>query len=272
MTEKASDSGLKEQITGFASNIISSRLKGPVYIYLLCSLVAFNWKHILLIAMSDEKIETLLKNITSAYHFSHNYFYWPLVVGFGMSVAMPVLDLVVNLLSSFVRIGVNWSDRVANAAWQWFMDRINAGRTKTLKKTLALEADLAKAQFQLDNAQKSLSNTRQLSSSVRQEIISLAARLAVISGHLGTHLEELNDPAKLEKIINKFFDPEEYHAGRKLAEDLFLHNVSNGSEEFIDAFTRATHPLTEDEIAKIMAFLNLPSATAEENEPAAAQG
>ncbi|MEN0582561.1 MULTISPECIES: hypothetical protein [unclassified Kosakonia] len=269
MTEKASDSGLKEQITGFASNIISSRLKGPVYIYLLCSLVAFNWKHILLIAMSDEKIETLLKNITSAYHFSHNYFYWPLVVGFGMSVAMPVLDLVVNLLSSFVRIGVNWSDCVANAAWQWFMDRINAGRTKTLKKTLALEADLAKAQFQLDNAQKSLSNTRQLSSSVRQEIISLAARLAVISGNISTNLEALNDPEKVQSTLHKLFDFDERNPGRALANKIYM---TNASEDFIEAIIRQTQSFSKEDIEKIMAFLNLPSATAEENEPAAAQG
>jgi len=269
VTEKASDSGLKEQITGFASNIISSRLKGPVYIYLLCSLVAFNWKHILLITMSDEKIETLLKNITSTYHFSHNYFYWPLVVGFGMSLAMPVLDFIVNFFSSFVRIGVNWSDRVANAVWQWILQRINAGRAKTLRKTQALEVDLAKAQFQLDNAQKSLSNTRQLSSSVRQEIISLAARLAVISGNISTNLAELNDPDKILNTIHKFFDFEEYNSARALAEKIY---ISNGSAEFIEALSRATHPLAEDEIAKIMAFLNLPTATDVENEPATAQG
>ncbi|MFE4110919.1 hypothetical protein [Kosakonia sp. YIM B13611] len=269
MTDKASDSGLKEQITDFASHVISSRLKGPVYIYLLCSLVAFNWKHILLIAMSDEKIEILLKNITSTYHFSHNYFYWPLVVGFGMSIAMPVLDFIVNLLSSFVRIGVNWSDRIANTAWQWILDRINAGRAKTFRKTQALEVNLAKAQFQLDNVQKSLSNTRQLSSSVRQEIISLAARLAVISGNISTNLAELNAPDKVLDTIHKFFDFEEYNSARALAEKIY---ISNGSAEFIGALSRATHSLTEDEIAKIMAFLNLPSATVEGSEPAAAQG
>ncbi|WBU51309.1 hypothetical protein PF050_10460 [Kosakonia pseudosacchari] len=269
MTEKASDSGLKEQITGFASNIISSRLKGPLYIYLLCSLVAFNWKHILLIAMSDEKIETLLKNITGTYHFSHNFFYWPLVVGFGMSIAMPVLDFIVNLLSSFVRIGVHWSDRVANTAWQWIVQRLNAGRSKTLRKTQALEVDLAKAQLQLDNAQKSLSNTRQLSSSVRQEIISHAARLAVISGNISTNLEDLNDPEKVQSTLHKLFDFDERNPGRALAEKIY---ISNGSAEFIAALSRETRMLTENEIAKIMAFLNLPSTTAEENEPAPAQG
>lgn len=86
----------EEKIIDVITGEIKGRIYNRVYSFIITSILAANWQHILIIIKSKQNIYTTLSNITSTPYFLLFYFIFPLLAGIVISIAMPHVTKIVE--------------------------------------------------------------------------------------------------------------------------------------------------------------------------------
>lgn len=125
-----------------------NRLNSHYFSFILTSLIAFNWQHILVLLMSKTDIEVILKMWRDTDGFALNYLIIPVVTGYFASFLFPLFAIPVALFTSIVGEFIKASDEWAvkfigrrKAYWQSKLDLRIAERDEnsTRRQKIAYE-------------------------------------------------------------------------------------------------------------------------------------
>lgn len=125
---------------------IKDRFKIHYFSYIFTSLIAFNWQNILLLIMSDSRIEKLLGDWNGDPEFALDYFWIPIGVGYLASVILPALALPIAVVISYITSRLSESD-------EWI-------ENLRKRRKASRAAKLAKKEKENDNAQRELEMQR----------------------------------------------------------------------------------------------------------------
>jgi hypothetical protein len=92
----------------FISNLFkvsNERLKNPLIFSFLLSWIAFNWRPVFTLLLSDKKIEDRISYISENFNeIQYNLFY-PLIFSFGYVLLLPYLTWLIEVLVQYAKIG-----------------------------------------------------------------------------------------------------------------------------------------------------------------------
>ncbi|PBI79748.1 hypothetical protein A9993_08350 [Rahnella victoriana] len=143
-----SEEKLSEIITG----AIKERIYNRVYSFIITSILAANWQHILIIIKSKQNIYTTLNNITSTPYFLLLYFVAPVIMGVIISIVMPYVTNFVEQRTAKVNARIRNSRVLGDEA---FKKDLELEREKTSKIKLNA-ANIALATSELHNQRDAL--------------------------------------------------------------------------------------------------------------------
>jgi len=148
---------LKEMLKD-ASQQIKGRLSNLYFSYIITSLVAFNWQNILMLCMSDSKIEKILGDWNGDPTFAQDYFWTPVVVGYFASVVLPFLSIPIAFILSLFSLIIKRAEDVATNTIEsisnffgGFVDRIKANKVETSNHYKKLKYEIEYNQTRVKN-------------------------------------------------------------------------------------------------------------------------
>lgn len=92
----------------FISNLFkvsSERLKNPLIFSFLLSWLAFNWRPIFTLLLSDKKIEDRISYISENFNEIHFNLYYPLIFSIGYVLLLPYFTWLIESLVQYAKIG-----------------------------------------------------------------------------------------------------------------------------------------------------------------------
>jgi hypothetical protein len=136
LSGKESFGDAAKELAKEAGSQIRNRLNSHYFVYVLTSLISFNWQHILVITMSKWPIENILKTWAKEENFAVNYFWVPVVVGYVASIILPALAIPVAWITSLIAENVNAGDEWAKARIQIFKKSLETKKDKKTNEAL----------------------------------------------------------------------------------------------------------------------------------------
>ena len=126
-----------------------NRLNSHYFSYILTSLIAFNWQHILVLLMSKTDIEVILKMWRDTEGFALYYFVLPVVTGYCASFLFPLFAIPVALFTSlvgeFIKASDDWAVKFIKrmkASWKSKLDLRIAERDENSERRIKIEHEL----------------------------------------------------------------------------------------------------------------------------------
>jgi DNA-binding MarR family transcriptional regulator len=92
----------------FISNLFkvsNERLKNPLLFSFLLSWIAFNWRPIFTLLLSDKEIEDRISYITVNFNEIQYTFYYPLIFSLGYVLLLPYFTWLIEVMVQFAKIG-----------------------------------------------------------------------------------------------------------------------------------------------------------------------
>lgn len=138
-----------KEVVNNALEQAKNRLNSHYFSFILTSLIAFNWQHILVLIMSKKDIEVILKMWGDTEGFALNYLIIPVVTGYIASFLFPLFAIPVALFTSivgeFIKASDDWAVKFIGrlkASWRSQLDLRIAERDENSKRRKQIEYEL----------------------------------------------------------------------------------------------------------------------------------
>lgn len=251
---------INDNIKEVAEGIITHRLKGPVYIYILTSLVLFNWDNLAILFMSKHDIEARTSLIYVTWD-GWLYFWKPFLYGLGSSVLMPFLSLLIHAITSFAIHGADKVNHMTGDALQFFANW-RADKLKNIEKKIAEKNnELSYLRNEHEKIKSSIYYGKEHISGIRDALVKMIARVVFMAGYLEN---SDNDAQSLENIVKRHLilynkNEEEASNAYKLVTTLL---ESKSRDDFKSEIKKQLDYVVDDEHRKRIAeWLNFPDSS-----------
>lgn len=141
-----SDNNIKETV----SEAIKERLHNRVYAYILTSVIAANWQHILIILKSKRDINSILTDITATNSFELYYFITPTFCGIVLALTMPFLTKYVEIFTAKQYVLIKNSQLIGEENFKLDIERRRKKTSEINLKTVINEKEASTIIYQTE--------------------------------------------------------------------------------------------------------------------------
>jgi hypothetical protein len=255
--EKEIMAAITDTVKDTAEGIIRDRFKGPVYVYILTSLILFNWDNLAILLMSKKDIEFRIALLYVSWD-SWLYFWKPFVYGLASSILMPFLSLLIHAITSFAVHGVDKVNHMTGDILQLFA-RWRESKLKGIEKEIIEKNEkLSNLKKELDIVKGSIDYGKEHIDNIRNALVKMIARVVFMAGYL-----EHNDKnsQSLENIVKRHAilytnNEEEVEEAYKIVDDLIKSKSSNNFEREIKK--QLDYVVDDEHRKRIIEWINLP--------------
>ncbi|MFP9467460.1 hypothetical protein AB6D37_01775 [Pectobacterium brasiliense] len=246
---------ITDEVKDTAEGIIRDRLKGPLYAYVLTSLVLFNWDNLAILFISKQDVEFRISLLYVTWD-SWLYFWRPFFYGLVSSIIMPFVSLLIHAITSFAVHGVDKVNHMTGDALRLFSNWRESKLKGIENEIFEKNEELSELKKELDKVKASIDTGKQYIDSVNISLVKIIARVVFMAGYLDNidkDARSLENIVKRHGILYTNNEPEVDDA-YKLVSDLLK---SKSSDDFENEIKKQLNYVVGDEHRKrIIEWIN----------------
>lgn len=139
-----------KNITDTLSDAVKERLHNRVYSFILTSIIAANWQHIIIIIKSKRNIYATLNDITATSNFLLLYFFAPIIVGIALSFIMPFLTRLIEVATAKQHAIIKNSHLIGQAELEIELEKRKKKASKINLETVANDNKASNQKYQTE--------------------------------------------------------------------------------------------------------------------------